>query len=528
MEVLTAPRTQPLHILENNGHATPEKNLFSPSEQNLLMKRNDLIGIFFLIGLVLIIYFPLLYSDYLYTDESGELWYGRKHMNFETFITQGRYVSYLLFSGLFRHVHTIHEVMYIRLFSLFGWIACLPLWYYIIRRLVMDNGLPKMLAPLSLVYLVCMPPFAISIGWAACLELFIACTAGLVSGYALYTAIMHKDNKSAVTVSALVISLLFGLLSLFTYQSGFGCFFIPFLIHLLATKKFAGTSLIGIGAGLFIYLVYFLLFRLTTGAGASSRSALATDPLEKLIYFLTRPMASAFHFTFLFNERNFQGLISYAVLALAWLIATLFRQRALPLWQKFSYLAGLFIFFLLLYLPSLVVKEDYASNRTLLALDLAVFFLVTETLFSIFSKTGIRNALAEILAALFLFNAGFNFRKEFLDPLAAEYRTIKDFVSLHLEPGITRIFFIRPGENTFQGKYGIVTSWDEFGVPSTAKSWTPEPLIRQLVFEKTGSMARAEKIIVRSWPDEKAFGDYGDTLSKATLFINADFLLEAP
>ena len=87
-------------------------------------------------------------------------------------------------------------------------------------------------------------------------------------------------------------------------------------------------------------------------------------------------------------------------------------------------------------------------------------------------------------------------------------------------PGITAIYFIRPGENTFKNKYGLVPSWDEFGIASTAKSWVPKPFIKQLIFEKTGNRQTAEKVLVQSWPSSEAFQKSGKTLSKEILFIN--------
>src|SRR5450432_2612722 len=238
------------------------------------MKRTDLFGILFLILAALIIYYPVIHAVYLYTDESVQLWYGGKGLNFDTSVPQGRYITYRLFTWLFSHIHTIHGVMLARVFSLVGWMACLPLWYLILDRVVFRNALPKPLAFLSCIYLVCMPPFAISIGWASCMELFIACTAGLISGYALYAGITEKKGRAFKT-TAIAISLLSGLLSLFTYQSGFGCFFIPFFIHFLGSKKPTRTIVMGIAASIFIYLVYYLLFRVSIGRyglGPSDRS----------------------------------------------------------------------------------------------------------------------------------------------------------------------------------------------------------------------------------------------------------------
>lgn len=492
------------------------------------MKRTDLIGIFFLILTALVIYYPIFHADYLYTDECVQLWYGSKGLNFNTSVPQGRFITYKLFTWLFSSIHTTHGVIFPRAVSLLGWMASLPIWYFITSKVVVRNGLPRILAFLSCSYLVCMPPFAISVGWSACMELFIACTAGLVSGYAFYSAITNKEKSRAVPTTAIVISLFAGLLSLFTYQSGFCCFLIPFFIHFVGSKKITRTTVIGMGGCLLIYLVYYLLFRYSLGRYGlepSDRGALSFDPYGKMVFFFSRPMATAFHFTRLFNEKSVTGLIVYSAVAAAWLIAYLFRQRKAAARQKLFYLLGLLAFFLLLDLPSLIVKENYSSNRTLLALDLAVFFLVADAIFA-FLKEGRTRAIATVvLATLFLVNAWYNFNKEFLDPLTAEYQAIRATVSSDIGPGTTRVYFIRPPENLFEKRYGIIPSWDEFGLPSTAMPWTPEPLIKQLIFEKTGGREKADAITIRSWPVRNAFLASGDTLVKGTVLIDASTLI---
>jgi hypothetical protein len=511
------------------------------------MKRPDLLFILFLLLAALLLYYPVFYTDYLYSDEGGNLWYGAKGLNFDVFITQGRYFTYLLFTGVFASIHTIHDLIHARLFSFFGWLLCLPPWYFIIKDLLTRNGLPKILTPLALIYLISMPPFAISIGWASCMELFVACTAGLVSGYLLYTGgiqpVAQDPGRTSKgfrlrTILFLTASLLFGLLSLFTYQSGFGCFLLPFLLVFISEKKIGRESLIGVGGCLAIYIVYYLLFRFSlhlAGLQTNPRGQFATDPWNKLLFLFARPLASAFHFTWLTAPNGIPGMLIYAILALSVLVINFYRQRAAPLVQKFSYLAGLLIFPILIYLPSLIVKENYASNRTLLALDMAVFLLAGEAFFTgiknnngggLFPRSGI--ALATTLAAFFLVNAWYNFNAGFRQPLAAEYRTIKDFVSLHYTPRTRTVYFICASERGFEEKYGIVASWDEFGVPSTAKSWTPEPMIRQLILEKTGSRPQTDSIIVKTYTDEKFLDVDPDSLRTTALLINAGYLLGTP
>lgn len=492
------------------------------------MKRIDLISLLFLFIGIVFIFYPVFSAEYLYTDDANQIWLAKQRLNFNTSIPQGRYITYKTFECLYRYINTIHQVIYARLFSLSGWILCLPIWYFIIKKVISKNNLPAVLVQLSMVYIICMPPFAIYIGWAACMQMFIACTFGLVAGYTLYTGIKFTDNMVHVPTSIIALSLLFGIASLFTYQNGFGCFFIPFFIDFISGKKFTKNIYIGIVLSLLTYGLYYLIFKYsihTYATGISERTAITTNPINKLLFLFGRPLATAFHFTCLFNEKSMLGLVVYCLVLAAWLGATVTRQKPVPLSQKAMYLLGLVIFFILIYLPSLIVKENYSSNRTLFALDVAVFFLVTETLFTFFKKDVLKYIVAGSIAILFLGNGWYNFNKQFLNPVAEEYSMLKKFITQHYQPGTLTINFICPAENSFEKKYGLTTSWDEFGVPSTAKKWVPEPLIKQLVFEQTGNRQTAEKLIVKSWVDKAAFENAADTTSKGVLLIDMEEMI---
>lgn len=489
------------------------------------MKQPDLLSIGFLIAAVIVVFFPVFHADYLYADEAPQLWYFTKDLNFNTSVSQGRYLTYEIFSWLFSSIHTIHEVIHARLFSLFGWILCLPVWYFIIMRVVVKNGLPKLLGACSLIYLISMPPFGISIGWSACMELFIAYTAGLLSGYILYEGITCEGKIVHVSGTSIVLSALLGIISLFTYQNGFGCFYIPFFIALVSSKRITKSTYVGAGISILIFIGYFLLFKYSVAVshvGLSDRSDLAENPVNKLLFFFARPMTTAFHFTWLVNEQSMTGFIVSILLAAAWLVALFIKQKGKPLRETIFYLSGLLVFLVLIYLPSLIVKENYSSNRTLLALNLAVFFLAAETIFSFIEQRRFRYILSVCLCFLFLINARYNFNKQFVQPVAAEFAEIEDFLDHNYGPGTKAVYFIRPGEDAFTKKYGIVQSWDEFGVPSTAKSWTPEPLLRQLIFEKTGNRQIAENIIIKSWPDIGAFQKSEEIISDSTLLIDVE------
>ena len=496
----------------------------------ILKKRSDYIGIVLIAAVMVCIFYPVFYAEYLYTDEAVQLWYFKTALNFHSSVPQGRYFSYLLFNGVFNSIHTIQQIRYARIFSLVGWIFCLPVWYVIITRIVSSNGLPKVIGQLSMVYMVCTPALAISIGWASCMELFITCTSGLISGYILYNGIRYKSGRTEVSATVLAASLLFGLVSLFTYQNGFGCFFIPFFIHLIAAKKGSGKVNIGLCFSLVVFLIYYLLFQYMIrmyGMQITSRGNFATEPVKKLVFFVTRPLSEAFHFTWLSQDKSASGFVVYLALLGLWMTVYLIREKSKPLRDKLSYLILLMIFFILIYFPSMIVNENYSSNRTLFALNMAVFFLVSETLLNTIINKRIVLLLTGSLGLFFIANARYNFNKEFLDPLIIEYRMVKNYIGDHYEPATRWVYFIRPGEDAFEKKYGVVRSWDEFGVPSTAKVWTPEPLVRQLVFEKTGDRKMADSLVIKSWPNLRSFKLSRDTLMPGTLMIDMGTMISS-
>jgi len=479
-------------------------------------------------AITLVIFYPVFFSDYLYTDEATQLWYTSKKLNFQTSVPQGRYLTYKIFEWVFGYIHTVHQVVYARLFSLFGWLLCLPIWYFIINDIAVKNKLPNLLVMLVMTYLISMPPFVIFIAWSACMEMFIACTSSLLAGYILYKGLKDKDQKAYPSTNRIVLALTLGIVALFVYQNCFGCFFIPFFIHFIATKKITKVVYIGAAFSLLIVAVYYLIFKYTINTyavEASARSALATNPINKFLFLLIGPLATAFNFTYIFKEKSVPGLFVYLVIAFAWLFANLFIQKNKSLSEKLVYIFGLLAFAILIYLPSLIVKEKYSSNRTLFALDLVVFLLVAETIFSFIKKDAVRYIAAGLLGSFFLINAWYNYHKQFLDPVKAEYALLESFINQHYQPGITAVYFISPDENAFKEKYGISSSWDEFGVPSTAKIWVPEPLIKQLIFEKTGDRQLAEKITFQSWVSNEAFQKSGEKMLQNILFINMQEML---
>jgi hypothetical protein len=194
------------------------------------------------------------------------------------------------------------------------------------------------------------------------------------------------------------------------------------------------------------------------------------------------------------NENDKAGKILYRILFATWIIVNFIQQKKNTIEQRITYPFIIVLLWALIYLPSLLVKENYASNRTLLALNLSVFFLVMYSLIRLITSLRIRKIVVIGICTLFVINAWYNFHKLFLEPITQEYRLVRNYITENYKDDIKRVYFLRPDEDFFQRAYGITRSWDEFGVPSSFFNWVPGFQVKQLVFEKTGDKKKAESI----------------------------------
>ena len=114
-----------------------------------------------------------------------------------------------------------------------------------------------------------------------------------------------------------------------------------------------------------------------------------------------------------------------------------------------------------------------------------------------------------------------------MKPIKEEYAGVKNYFQQHYNRNITTVFFIKPSEDAFQKKYNLKISMDEFGVPSTFFTWVPEPLMRQLVLEKTGNREIANQLTVKYWDSAESFSASGEQVTANTMVVNMPEILSA-
>lgn len=495
------------------------------------LKRKDGYLLSFLLLVVLVIFYPVFYTEYAYTDEVTLLTNYRQGNGFTSFTAQGRGIMEFFISTSYRAINTIREISYIRAFALFMWLACVPIWYVTVKRIAVKGPGYEYLPFFTCLYLVTSLPFSITVQWTSCMQLSIANTAALLSGAIWYNSTRDKEKFWSIPGGAALASVVAGLIAMFSYQSAFGCFLVPFLLHYISayTTRKDVVLIKGLAFYILMYAVYFVTFRLSLiifHVPGDARTGVSLNP-EKILWFFWQPLKRAFWFNLVLSNDNVLARVMYFVLFAGWIALAFIRFGIKDRLQAVKYIAAAILVFMASYLPGLVVKENYSSNRTLLAIDMCVWVVCAEMILYVVKKATARKAIGYGIAIFLVICGWYNFNKQFLMPIREEYNDVKNYVFQHYNSNITTVYFIQPGEDAFEKKYHLQTSMDEFGVPSTFFNWVPEPFIRLLVLEKTGSRETAGNLTIKWWKSEESFKASGEQVTGNTLIVNVPQILSA-
>lgn len=497
------------------------------------MVRKDfyLLGILWLIALL--IFLPLFYSEYIYTDEVAEIWEYNSIPGHQMFTDDGRWLAEQMHSWLFKTIDTIQEVTWLRLISLFGWLLCLPVWYSVIKRLVANVPAYEYLPFFSCAYLITSLPFLISVQWAACMQFFIADTVALLSGAIALKCIQFQHDKPGKRIAAGLASAALALASLFLYQGAYACFLIPFLLYFLNpfTNRKEKVLVLGLTFHLVICALYFLLYKLTFSIydnfSEPTRNSLFLQPVEKLMFFVARPLERSFRFTLLTDEENSISRLYYAVMLLSLVVLAFVRFRIKKWRLAVKYLAGIGCIWVISYLPPLLIKEYFPSNRTLMALNLCVFIVCVEMALWYIKNKQVLQIAGVAIICFFTLCARYNFQQVFLRPIVDETAALKAYFKQHFNSSVQTIHFIQPLEDFAAKKYKVNWSMDELGVPSSFADWVPESISKQLIYEATGNRQQAKAVTVKYWPSKEVYLKAHETLNSSILLVDVPAILDS-
>jgi hypothetical protein len=497
------------------------------------MQRKDL----YLVGLLWLflffIFLPLFYSNYIFMDEAFQLWGYRAVPGFYMFIDEGRYLTEMLQRWLFNMIDTIQGVTYMRLFSFFGWMLCLPLWYAIIKKEVANVPQFKYLPFFTCLYLITNPSFLVAVQWATCLQFFISDTASILAGAIVLNSLRSPAFKLPKFLWATAAALVLGVPGLFLYQGSWACFLIPFFLYFINPMNLNKNKVLLRAAIVFftVYTVYFIVYKITflfwDNIVEDPRNKLYINPFIKLAFFLARPLERSFRFTLITRERSIFSLVYYALALLTLAFLTFKRFGKGKQKQAIIHLAVILVFGLLSYLPGLLIEENYASNRTAFALNLIVFLFCFEMALYYITNNLVLKIGGVALIVFFVLCARFNFQQGFARPLVAETAALKNYFKEHYNKNIQTVHWIRPPEDELAKKFHINFSMDEFGVPNSFFVWVPENLSKQLVYEQTGDRQTATKLVVKQWANKEDYLRSGEKADSTVLLVDNKEIIDA-
>jgi hypothetical protein len=187
-------------------------------------------------------------------------------------------------------------------------------------------------------------------------------------------------------------------------------------------------------------------------------------------------------------------------------------------------MAMIFLLLGLIYLPSMIAEENFASYRTLFVFNLAVFIMVADSLLYLFKQEKYRRFFTIFMSLWLILTSFYTFNYQFINPLQKEYKVLRSFVQTNYKSGIRNVYFIRADKSLFRSTFHLNIYRDEFGVPSTYRDWVPEPIIKQMVFEITKNRKIAEEINVIQFENAELFNQSKPSLDSTTLVVNMNDL----
>jgi hypothetical protein len=483
-----------------------------------------------IVALYMFIYYAVFGSEYVYLDEINQLWWKEGKQNFLMFATQGRWLTGVLFEKFFRLIDSVSELKALRIFSLIGWILVSFVLYHFFQRWQKLGGWSSSLPSLMIVFTAASLPVAVFIGWASCMEMFLGVLFAALGSHLLFVYLqMQTQDYISIPTSRTLLIILCGVTSLFLYQSSFGLFLLPFLIHYFYNPdKIGKKQIIPLFYYLITYVIYFALFKYSLSVGnlpVSDRAEISFNVLDKISFFFSGPLPAAFTFNYVYQTQSLLPQILAPLLMLLWCISIFAKHGPPGIRKSVQMMAVTLLLLSLMYIPSLIAKENFPAYRTLFAFQLAVLSVCVIQL-EYFLRNNSRKKIIMAAIAMFIVVLGFyNFNFQFQKPLAWEYKVFHTHFKEVYKSATAKVFFIRSSEKTFQKKFGIKSANDEIGRPSTSREWVPEHLIRQSIYEITKDKKRAELVEVVQFADHAEFRNSNPQITERDVVIDMDRLL---
>lgn len=474
----------------------------------------------------LLVYHQVFTADLFYLDEAWELWHRTSDANYRVFASSGRLLNGVVFQNIITSIDKVADLKYLRIGALAGWLICAWMIYYFacnwVQRLNLSSFLPFLLG----LFCICSSSVSIQIGWASCAPFLIAFILGLLAAHWLFLLLWNNDKLTVGFILQMIGVLVLTVCSLLSYQSMVGIFVLPFLLWWVSPNGMPAKKMtIAVSLHLFSYVIYFLVFQYYIKAlnyPITDRAEITFNILKKIGFFFSTPFSQAWSLNHLVNAHNIISQLFPMLLFFVWLILY-HRQNRKRIGRT---AVGLIIVLFLLgvsYLPSIASSINYSPYRTMAALNLCAGALFANAVLNELKSSRQQYILTGLWTAFILFFAYTNFNTRFINLQRKEYSALQQQPFWNNIDASDTVVFIRADAKIFKALYGITSYKDEYGAPSTSRDWTPDFLMRQMIYERKG-METANKMAIYQFSDSAAYADTSGRL-KGQVIVDMNRIL---
>lgn len=436
---------------------------------------------------LLVVYAPALVVSYGFSDDYTFLHWSlcAPQKLREVLDGAGRPINGFLLEHFFRFAGGVPRLGLLRLFGLLSLFVTYLCLFQELRRHFEDLRMARDAA-----LLFCFLPSAQLIaGWTQLFTMPLA----ILCAYAGYFIVESMPRR----LPQLLLGQLFAMLVVATasllYQPYALYYLVFFSIRYWPFDSFRGEVLrryvahaAALGGGLALAFVYFKL-----QPHRAERGAMVEDIMGKLVWFVDQPLTNAFRlFSLRAPEGNWRLPVSLFVVAISgMLVATKGGKR-------FVVLAFAMTGVLLLgaYLPNLIVKENWASYRSLFSLSSLALVLVILGGHALLVRFGIasrlRAGLFSFAAAAGALAASYSLLALFVLPQHDEWQLLVSLLPPAESASTVPIYFRQP---TWRETTAPASAYDEFGVPSSMADWGPFPMLSLALSAHRGVPVCAEQ-----------------------------------
>jgi hypothetical protein len=436
------------------------------------------------------------------------------------YLVGGRPIAGLIALGFFSFVHSINQLVVMRISSVLCLALVSMLGFVALRRL----DYQRLAAWTFAIGMLWLPSTQVFASWAilcvASVAIFLSVLAAMSASHSL-DHVLSRPLRTGRVMRLLPAVLLLSA-SVCADQPAAMVFWPITCLLLLAparrrwpiSKLLAAVVAVGVVGGLSCAVGYLVEQAGTAWVGNSlARGALVSDIGGKVHYLISSAAPRVFDpWTLVVHP--------HLALATAVLLAVL-----LPLaiggtvTRRLIGLALVMVALPLSYLPSIVTAENWPSARSLSAayvVPLAALTLILQGLPSLGRASAPLRAMAALAIGLVAVHAGYQSVSDyFAKPEHKELALARSQVRPHLA-GVTSPIDVVASDWTETLAPGV--SLDEFGLPSTYAAWVPVPFTQLLAREVTGRWLPDVKLIQRAdlrlVPSTTLVIDYGHLLDR--------------